>query len=120
MNDARNDYPKLDRNTRGPSHQGETSRQAQEALNEIDRLRLENEQLRNGIQVRLIAERVVRTLLAEALPVVLTAVERSTPAHADDREWTRTVAVPMAQRALAASIALDKAELTEHERWIFR
>lgn len=43
---ARDDYSKLDSNTRGPSHQGETSRQAQAALDEIDQLRAENSRLR--------------------------------------------------------------------------
>jgi hypothetical protein len=37
---AREDYPKLHVNTSGPSHQGETSSQAQAALDEIDALRV--------------------------------------------------------------------------------
>jgi len=37
---AREDYAKLDANTSGPSHQGQTSEQAQAALDEIDSLRL--------------------------------------------------------------------------------
>lgn len=37
--DARESYAKLHANTSGPSHQGETSQEAQAALNEIDRLR---------------------------------------------------------------------------------
>lgn len=36
---ARDDFPKLDANTRGRATWGETSRQAQAALDEIDRLR---------------------------------------------------------------------------------
>jgi hypothetical protein len=36
---AREDYAKLHANTSGPSHQGQTSQQAQQALDEIDRLR---------------------------------------------------------------------------------
>ena len=36
---ARDDYPKLDFATRGPHHQGGTSREAQQALDEIDHLR---------------------------------------------------------------------------------
>lgn len=36
---ARDDYAKLDANTSGPSHQGQTSQEAQAALDEIDRLR---------------------------------------------------------------------------------
>ena len=36
---AREDYAKLHANTSGPSHQGQTSREAQAALDEIDRLR---------------------------------------------------------------------------------
>ena len=40
---AREDYAKLHANTSGPHHQGQTSRQAQEALDEIDRLRVRSE-----------------------------------------------------------------------------
>ena len=36
---AREDYAKLNAVTSGPRHQGQTSREAQAALNEIDRLR---------------------------------------------------------------------------------
>ncbi len=36
---ARETYPKAHANTFGPHHQGETSRQTQDALDEIDRLR---------------------------------------------------------------------------------
>ncbi len=36
---ARDDYPKLHANTSGPHHQGQTSQEAQRALNEIDLLR---------------------------------------------------------------------------------
>ncbi len=39
MEAARETYPKLHASTHGPRHQGETSRQAQAALDEIDRLR---------------------------------------------------------------------------------
>lgn len=39
METARETYPKLHANTSGPEHQGETSREAQAALDEIDRLR---------------------------------------------------------------------------------
>lgn len=41
---AREDYAKLDRNTSGPKHQGQTSQQAQAALDEIDALRAQCEQ----------------------------------------------------------------------------
>ena len=42
---ARDDYPKAHANTSGPHHQGETSRQTQDALDEIDRLRKINSEL---------------------------------------------------------------------------
>lgn len=42
---ARQDYPKAHANTSGPHHQGETSRQTQDALDEIDRLRKINHEL---------------------------------------------------------------------------
>lgn len=42
---ARSDYPKAHANTSGPSHQGETSRQTQSALDEVDRLRKINSEL---------------------------------------------------------------------------
>jgi hypothetical protein len=49
---ARDDYPKAHHNTYGASHRGETSRQVQEALDEIDLLRKLNSSLtrsRNGL-----------------------------------------------------------------------
>jgi len=49
---ARDDYPKLHANTSGPSHVGETSRQAQAALDEIDYLRHRVDDL--ALTVRLI------------------------------------------------------------------
>ena len=42
---ARHDYPKAHANTSGPSHAGQTSRQTQAALDEIDRLRKINSEM---------------------------------------------------------------------------
>jgi hypothetical protein len=42
---ARETYAKLDALTRGPHHQGQTSREAQAALDEVDHLRAEVERL---------------------------------------------------------------------------
>lgn len=47
--DARETYAKLHANTSGPSHQGQTSREAQAALDEINRLRREVDQLRASL-----------------------------------------------------------------------
>lgn len=42
---ARDDYPKLHHEHSGPSHQGQTSQEAQAALDEIDHLRAANARL---------------------------------------------------------------------------
>ena len=46
---ARETYAKLHANTSGPGHQGQTSQEAQAALDEIDRLRAALGTLRQGV-----------------------------------------------------------------------
>lgn len=48
---ARDDYPKLDFAHSGPHHQGQTSQEAQAALDEIDRLRANNRTLHSDLDV---------------------------------------------------------------------
>ena len=80
-----------------------------DAADEIVRLRNQLDAARTGkALLALEAERALCDQLAEALRVCATDAERSTPAHADDRDWRLRVAQPMTRAALAAYEAARK------------